>query len=155
MRPKEGAFYVWTVKEVQQLLPESVHGATEPLTSGQLLMKHYGLTEAGNISPNQVRIPGDTGGVLKPDRRAGEWTLSDKGCFPQDPKGELQGQNVLTVRYSLELTAARFGLDVEAIRTLLNTGLEKLFQARKHRPKPHLDSKMLAAWNGGAAVSEA
>lgn len=58
---------------------------------------------------------------------------------------------MLTVRYSLELTAARFGLDVEAVRTLLNTGLEKLFQARKHRPKPHLDSKMLAAWNGGAA----
>nr|XP_055113358.1 spermatogenesis-associated protein 20 isoform X1 [Symphalangus syndactylus] len=118
MQPKEGAYYVWTVKEVQQLLPEPVLGATEPLTSGQLLMKHYGLTEAGNISPSQ------------------------------DPKGELQGQNVLTIRYSLELTAARFGLDVEAVRTLLNTGLEKLFQARKHRPKPHLDNKMLAAWNG-------
>uniref|UniRef100_A0A8C6EYI2 Spermatogenesis-associated protein 20 n=1 Tax=Marmota marmota marmota TaxID=9994 RepID=A0A8C6EYI2_MARMA len=117
-RPKEGAFYVWTVKEIQQLLPDPVQGATEPLTSGQLLMKHYGLTEAGNISPSQ------------------------------DPNGELQGQNVLTVRYSLELTAARFGLDVEAVRTLLTTGLEKLFQARKHRPKPHLDSKMLAAWNG-------
>ncbi|KAF6097311.1 spermatogenesis associated 20 [Phyllostomus discolor] len=117
-RPKEGAFYVWTVQEVQQLLPEPVSGATEPLTAGQLLMKHYGLTEAGNISPSQ------------------------------DPKGELQGQNVLTVRYSLELTAARFGLEVEAVRTLLDTGLEKLFQARKHRPKPHLDSKMLAAWNG-------
>ncbi|KAF6299789.1 spermatogenesis associated 20 [Rhinolophus ferrumequinum] len=124
MRPKEGAFYVWTVKEVQQLLSEPVLGASEPLTSGQLFMKHYGLTEAGNINPSQ------------------------------DPKGELQGQNVLTVRYSLELTAARFGLEVEAVRTLLNTGLEKLFQARKHRPKPHLDSKMLAAWNGGAAVSD-
>ncbi|XP_036735743.1 spermatogenesis-associated protein 20 isoform X4 [Manis pentadactyla] len=118
IRPKEGAFYVWTVEEVQQLLPEPVLDATEPLTSGQLLMKHYGLTEAGNIGPSQ------------------------------DPKGELQGQNVLNVRYSLELTAARFGLDMEAVRTLLNTGLEKLFQARKHRPKPHLDTKMLAAWNG-------
>lgn len=82
---------------------------------------------------------------------AGEGAPSHRGCFPQDPKGELQGQNVLTVRYSLELTAARFGLDVDAVRTLLNTGLEKLFQARKHRPKPHLDSKMLAAWNGEVA----
>lgn len=81
--------------------------------------------------------------------------LQMEAVFPQDPNGELQGQNVLTVRYSLELTAARFGLDVEAVRTLLNTGLEKLFQARKHRPKPHLDSKMLAAWNGGEALSEA
>ncbi|KAH0501063.1 Spermatogenesis-associated protein 20 [Microtus ochrogaster] len=118
MKPKEGAFYVWTVKEVQQLLPETVGGASEPLTSGQLLMKHYGLSEAGNMSSTQ------------------------------DPKGELHGQNVLTVRYSLELTAARFGLEVEAVSTLLNAGLEKLFQARKHRPKAHLDTKMLAAWNG-------
>lgn len=157
MRPKEGAFYVWTVKEVQQLLSEPVLGASEPLTSGQLFMKHYGLTEAGNISPSQVRTPGVAGGVLQPDWQRGRQVsgLLDKGCFPQDPKGELQGQNVLTVRYSLELTAARFGLEVEAVRTLLNTGLEKLFQARKRRPKPHLDSKMLAAWNGGAAVSVA
>ncbi|XP_029421839.1 spermatogenesis-associated protein 20 isoform X2 [Nannospalax galili] len=118
MKPKEGAFYVWTVKEVQQLLPDTVGGASEPLTSGQLLMKHYGLNEAGNITSTQ------------------------------DPKEEMQGQNVLAVRYSLELTAARFGLDVEAVSTLLNKGLEKLFQARKHRPKAHLDSKMLAAWNG-------
>lgn len=79
------------------------------------------------------------------------WTPSHHSCcHSQDPSGELQGQNVLTVRYSLELTAARFGLDVEAVQTLLSAGLEKLFQARKHRPKPHLDSKMLAAWNGGA-----
>ncbi|NP_659076.2 spermatogenesis-associated protein 20 [Mus musculus] len=118
MKPQEGAYYVWTVKEVQQLLPEPVVGASEPLTSGQLLMKHYGLSEVGNINSSQ------------------------------DPNGELHGQNVLMVRYSLELTAARYGLEVEAVRALLNTGLEKLFQARKHRPKAHLDNKMLAAWNG-------
>lgn len=153
MRPKEGAFYVWTVKEVQQLLPETVLNATEPLTAGLLFMKHYGLSETGNVSPSQVRTPEDAGGGLSRSGRQASGHL-DEGCFPQDPKGELQGQNVLTVRYSLELTAARFGLDVEAVRTVLNTGLEKLFQARKHRPKPHLDSKMLAAWNGGAAVFE-
>lgn len=82
------------------------------------------------------------------------WAPSDQGCFPQDVNGELHGQNVLTVRYSLELTAARYGLEVEAVRALLNTGLEKLFQARKHRPKAHLDNKMLAAWNGGMTLSE-
>lgn len=59
MKPKEGAFYVWTVQEIQQLLPEPVGGASEPLTSGQLLMKHYGLSEAGNINSNQVRTSGD------------------------------------------------------------------------------------------------
>jgi uncharacterized protein YyaL (SSP411 family) len=74
MRPKEGAFYVWTVKEVQQLLPDLVPGATETLTSGQLLMKHYGLTEAGNISPTQVRTSADMGGDTSPP---GAWPPSD------------------------------------------------------------------------------
>lgn len=80
---------------------------------------------------------------------------SDESCDPQDSKGELHGQNVLTVRYSLELTAARFGLEVEAVRSLLTAGVDKLLQARKQRPKPHLDSKMLAAWNGETALAEA
>lgn len=88
MRPKEGAFYVWTVKEVQQLLSEPVLGASEPLTSGQLLMKHYGLTEAGNISPSQVRtlgMLGDAGGVLKPDwLRVDSWT---RAVFLRTPRG--------------------------------------------------------------------
>lgn len=71
MKPKEGAFYVWTVKEVQQLLPEPVGGASEPLTSGQLLMKHYGLSEAGNISSTQVRTSRNTGGGPQAHRLQG------------------------------------------------------------------------------------
>ena len=84
MRPKEGAFYVWMVKEVQQLLSEPVPGATEPLTSGQLLMKHYGLTEAGNISPSQVRTLEDGEGVLKP---GGEGDSLSQGPFSSGPQG--------------------------------------------------------------------
>ncbi|XP_068923625.1 spermatogenesis-associated protein 20 [Petaurus breviceps papuanus] len=117
-KPKEGAYYLWTVNEIKDLLPEPVEGATEPLTLGQLFMKHYGVTETGNIGSTQ------------------------------DPHGELQGQNVLTVRYSMDLTAARFGLEAETVRKLLDTGREKLIQIRKRRSRPRLDIKMLAAWNG-------
>ncbi|XP_027714420.1 spermatogenesis-associated protein 20-like [Vombatus ursinus] len=118
VKPKEGAYYLWTVDEIKDLLPEPVEGTTEPLTLGQLFMKHYGVTETGNI-----------GGI-------------------QDPHGELEGQNVLTVRYSMDLTAARFGLEAETVRKLLDTGREKLKQIRKRRSQPRLDIKMLAAWNG-------
>ncbi|XP_001376429.2 spermatogenesis-associated protein 20 isoform X1 [Monodelphis domestica] len=117
-KPKEGAYYLWKVKEIKDLLPDPVEGSNEPLTLGQLFMKHYGITENGNIGSTQ------------------------------DPHGELQGQNVLTVRYSMDLTAARYGLEAEAVRTLLDIGREKLIQTRKRRPRPRLDSKMLAAWNG-------
>ena len=66
----------------------------------------------------------------------------------QDPHGELQGQNVLIVRYSAELTAARFGLSAEKAEEVLAVGREKLAQVRKGRPPPHLDTKMLSSWNG-------
>lgn len=66
----------------------------------------------------------------------------------QDPHGELQGQNVLIVRYSVELTAARFGISVEKVNELLASARAKMAEVRKSRPRPHLDTKMLASWNG-------
>ncbi|KAF7204886.1 spermatogenesis-associated protein 20 isoform X3 [Nothobranchius furzeri] len=69
--------------------------------------------------------------------------LSDK-----DPQGELQGQNVLIVRYSVELTAARFGITVEKVNHLLASARAKMADMRITRPRPHLDTKMLASWNG-------
>lgn len=66
----------------------------------------------------------------------------------QDPHGELQGQNVLIVRYSVELTAARFGLSVAKVSELLASARAKMAEVRKSRPAPHLDTKMLASWNG-------
>lgn len=73
MKPQEGALYLWTVKEVQQLLPEPVGGASEPLTSGQLLMKHYGLSEAGNINPTQVRTFTDPEKDPRPTKYTGSF----------------------------------------------------------------------------------
>lgn len=70
----------------------------------------------------------------------------------QDPHGELQGQNVLIVRYSLELTAAHFGITVEAVTELLASARAKMAEVRKSRPRPHLDTKMLASWNGNVYI---
>lgn len=69
-------------------------------------------------------------------------------CCCQDPHGELQGQNVLIVRYSVELTAAHFGISVEKVNELLASARAKMAEVRKSRPRPHLDTKMLASWNG-------
>lgn len=90
MRPKEGAFYLWTVKEVQQLLREHVPGATEPLTSGQLLMKHYGLTEAGNISPSQVRPAGGRGRA--PEARGPPGRSQTRAVFFRTPRGSCRAR---------------------------------------------------------------
>ena len=76
-----------------------------------------------------------------------------KGCgyqvpLPQDPHGELKGQNVLIVRGSLKDTAHHFSLSVEETRELLAKCRGVLFAQRQKRPKPHRDDKILTAWNG-------
>ncbi|KAM9715705.1 spermatogenesis-associated protein 20 isoform 2-T3 [Menidia menidia] len=115
---REGAFCVWTASEVRELLPDVVEGATPVATQADIFMHHYGVKELGNVEPEQ------------------------------DPHGELQGQNVLIVRYSVELTAARFGITVEKANEVLASARATLGEVRKTRPRPHLDTKMLASWNG-------
>uniref|UniRef100_A0A8C9QWA2 Spermatosis associated 20 n=1 Tax=Scleropages formosus TaxID=113540 RepID=A0A8C9QWA2_SCLFO len=115
---KEGAFCVWTAGEIRDLLPEPVEGATGGATRADIFMHHYGVKEQGNVEPEQ------------------------------DPHGELQGQNVLIVRYSAELTATRFGLSVEKTKEELAAARERLAEVRRGRPSPHLDTKMISSWNG-------
>ncbi|XP_031699965.1 spermatogenesis-associated protein 20 [Anarrhichthys ocellatus] len=115
---REGAFCIWTASDVRELLPDVVEGATGAATQADIFMHHYGVKELGNVAPEQ------------------------------DPHGELQGQNVLIVRYSVELTAARFGISVDKANELLASARSKMAKVRESRPRPHLDTKMLASWNG-------
>jgi uncharacterized protein YyaL (SSP411 family) len=71
-----------------------------------------------------------------------------KNCLLQDPHDELKNQNVLIALRSEEEMAEKLKLDVATLRAALNEGRELLFEARQKRPRPHLDDKMLTAWNG-------
>lgn len=115
---REGAFCVWTASEIRELLSEVLERATGSASLADIFMHHYGVKEQGNVAPEQ------------------------------DPHGELRGQNVLIVRYSVELTAARFGISVDQANELLAAARAKMAAVRKTRPHPHLDTKMLASWNG-------
>lgn len=45
--------------------------------------------------------------------------------------------------------ASQFGLPNEEVREKLQRGLTKLKAYRdEHRPRPHLDDKILTCWNG-------
>ena len=70
------------------------------------------------------------------------------GNAPHDPLGEFAGKNLLYVSESLEDIAARTGLDRASVSAALTRVREKLFAARSRRPRPHLDDKVLTAWNG-------
>jgi uncharacterized protein YyaL (SSP411 family) len=70
------------------------------------------------------------------------------GNVEEDPHGEFRGQNILYRSRSIEETAAAQGGDVDEIRSVLRNAGVKLLDLRARRPRPHLDDKVLAAWNG-------
>jgi uncharacterized protein len=92
----------------------------------------------------------EIGGLLGADadvarRRFG---IRPEGNAPQDPQGEFTGKNLLYVSESIEDVAARTRLTVDAVMHALGRVRTALFNARADRPRPHLDDKVLTAWNG-------
>ena len=65
-----------------------------------------------------------------------------------DPQGEFRGKNILAQRRTLADTAKHFSLSAEQASDRLRVALEKLREIRAKRPRPHLDDKIITAWNG-------
>jgi len=75
-----------------------------------------------------------------------------------EPGGESKGENILYVAHSLQDTAAHFNkmsfikqyqsASLTEIRGIIKDSKAKLFAVRAKRPRPHLDDKVLADWNG-------
>jgi uncharacterized protein YyaL (SSP411 family) len=65
-----------------------------------------------------------------------------------DPQGELKGLNTLYRAVSFKKTGEFFKKSPEEIKTIIDDGMKQLFEARSKRPRPHLDDKVIAAWNG-------
>jgi len=65
-----------------------------------------------------------------------------------DPHHELTGLNTLYRAYSAKKTAEYFKIEEAKVAEILERGRKTLFEARAKRPRPHLDDKVIAAWNG-------
>jgi uncharacterized protein YyaL (SSP411 family) len=65
-----------------------------------------------------------------------------------DPHSELTGQNVLFRANDRELVAKLTGRDEAEVSQLISTAKQKLKSVRDQRPRPHLDDKIVTAWNG-------
>ena len=74
--------------------------------------------------------------------------IAAKGNAPIDPQQEFVGKNLVYVARSVDEIAHHTGKSASEIVDVLNRARVRLFQARLERPRPHLDDKVLTAWNG-------
>ncbi|KAB8141429.1 thioredoxin domain-containing protein [Chloroflexia bacterium SDU3-3] len=65
-------------------------------------------------------------------------------------KGNFEGRNILHVLRQPDEVAGTLGIPPHEIAALLGRGRRTLFELRERRPRPGLDNKVLASWNGMA-----
>jgi uncharacterized protein YyaL (SSP411 family) len=65
-----------------------------------------------------------------------------------DPLGEFRGKNTLIQRLDISAAAGLFRKTEAEVAASLEASRKKLFAARAMRPRPHLDDKIIVAWNG-------
>jgi uncharacterized protein YyaL (SSP411 family) len=65
-----------------------------------------------------------------------------------DPQEEFIGKNILIQRHSVKDLATSLHRTPEEITSILAESRATLFAIRAKRPKPHLDDKIITAWNG-------
>ena len=104
----EGAFYVWTEKQIDDALGDD----------SAMFKFHYGVQQHGN---------------------------APEGSDPQD---EFRSKNILIQRHTVAETAEHFKKSEDEVRNSLGRSRQKLLSIRNQRPRPHLDDKIISAWNG-------
>ncbi len=65
-----------------------------------------------------------------------------------DPHAEFTGKNILIELQSVPETAKHFKKDEAEVADLLGKSRATLLSLRAKRPRPHLDDKIITAWNG-------
>lgn len=74
--------------------------------------------------------------------------VKSQGNALNDPMNVFVGENILYIWSTIEETAWKFNKTQDEIQELLLDSRKKLFAEREKRPKPHLDDKIITAWNG-------
>jgi uncharacterized protein YyaL (SSP411 family) len=87
------------------------------------------------------------------DQPAAEWFsyiygVEENGNVSEDPHQEFTGRNILYQRRTIADAARQFRVEESDVRAAMKEAAAKLMAIRDTRVRPHLDDKVLTAWNG-------
>jgi hypothetical protein len=129
MTGAEGGFY--SAEDADSVPPENPHA-----------QKSEGAFYLWTAAELDVLL-GDDATVVK--KRFG---IEPDGNAPFDPQGEFTGKNLLYIAKALDdIARETTQLSADVSETLSRARL-RMFGTRLERPRPHLDDKVLTAWNG-------
>ncbi len=170
--------YAWVARDIFAYVARELTGPLGGFYSAEDADSALPATSVGRVVPDEPSVSaghGSSGGLALPGGKPAHaegafyvWTKAEiesvlgadaaffcahygvkaDGNVAQDPQAEFTGKNILMQQQSLVVTAREFGLEVEAASTKLLGGLGKLRAVRATRPRPHLDDKVITAWNG-------
>ena len=132
MTSPDGGFY--SAEDADSVPPEQAGAPAPHKTEGAFYV--WTDEEIG-------RLLGDDAEVVR--RRFG---IEPGGNAPSDPQGEFTGKNLLYIAQPTADVARRSGRSETEVVEALARARTVLFDARAQRPRPHLDDKVLTAWNG-------
>ncbi len=124
----------------------------------------HSAEDADSVAPEQAGQPGarktegafyiwsldEIRAVLDADSRVFElrYGLLPDGNAPFDPHNEFGQKNLLYTARGIPEIAQESGLTAEQVADTLVRARQQVYAARRARPRPHLDDKVLTAWNG-------
>jgi uncharacterized protein YyaL (SSP411 family) len=132
MTSPEGGFY--SAEDADSVPPEQVGSAKPHKMEGAFYI--WSDEEVSTVLGDDAAIARSRFGI-----EAG-------GNAPSDPQGEFTGKNLLYIAQPIADVASRGGKSEAEVMEALARIRVKLFEARATRPRPHLDDKVLTAWNG-------
>lgn len=130
MQSKEGGFF-------------SAEDAESALDADQPGVKEEGEFYLWKHSEIQRLLGSEVGAIF-----SYRFGVEESGNALHDPMHIFVGKNILYHAHTLKETADHFQISEENTAQLLERARASLLEVRAQRPRPHLDDKIITAWNG-------
>jgi uncharacterized protein YyaL (SSP411 family) len=124
----------------------------------------YSAEDADSLPPEEAASPhahkmegafylwrdAEIGDILGDDAAVfrARYGIEPGGNAPFDPQNEFTGKNLLYTARPIDEVARLTGREPAAVEEALARARAVLLERRATRPRPHLDDKILTAWNG-------